>query len=347
MIDAADTGNEYLVTQFLKNRVSPNIKGDFNTTALMRASIHGYDETVRYLLEAGADVHAKDVGGATALHLASRGGHVKVIDMLLKYGASPDANDLEGYTPLKRAILSEDLATVDSLLKNEADVNMLGPTGVSAMDLVDQSSNQKLRELVMKSQKIETLDRLEPIPSDELSVEPISPLESKEADLSREPSRIRDVEVREAIEVPESSDLRSKHIKAVDGSSSDAKSSYEDFDYDEDWDWDLDDYFEDNEANDLLSVDAVKKNVIEIRQLSMEVSGFRNEEEAIKLWYDISNKKVLDGKGVKIVYDNSSQKTEYKLRFDGYYSPKEVFEGCKKLRSLRSDMLCYVIHNIY
>ena len=42
----------------------------------------------RYLLEAGADVHAQTQTGDTALTYACENGHTDVADLLLQYGAN-------------------------------------------------------------------------------------------------------------------------------------------------------------------------------------------------------------------------------------------------------------------
>lgn len=43
---------------------------------------------VRYLLEAGADVHAQTQTGDTALTYACENGHTDVADLLIQYGAN-------------------------------------------------------------------------------------------------------------------------------------------------------------------------------------------------------------------------------------------------------------------
>src|SRR4051812_27557195 len=72
LVDAADQGKVYEVVKLLKSGTSPNVKGEFGTTALMRAAYKGNLDTVKILIEAGANINLTDMGGATALHLASR-----------------------------------------------------------------------------------------------------------------------------------------------------------------------------------------------------------------------------------------------------------------------------------
>jgi ankyrin repeat protein len=128
-------------------------------TALHAASLEGQDESVELLLEAGADLHARDmeystplhlvaqreVGGVrvvellvkagaevdarmetenaksvTALHLAANKGNIGVLEALLEAGASMHAKDKIGRTPLVAAIAKGTAATVALLLKRGA-----------------------------------------------------------------------------------------------------------------------------------------------------------------------------------------------------------------------------------
>ena len=52
------------------------------------------------LLNAGANVHARDDGGLIPLHNACSFGHAEVVSLLLRAGADPNARDNWSYTPL-------------------------------------------------------------------------------------------------------------------------------------------------------------------------------------------------------------------------------------------------------
>ncbi len=57
------------------------------TRALMVAAAHGYKDTMRALLDAGADLNAKDFTGWTALHAAAVNGDPEIVQLLLEHGA--------------------------------------------------------------------------------------------------------------------------------------------------------------------------------------------------------------------------------------------------------------------
>ena len=61
---------------------------------------YGRREAVEILLNAGANVHARDDGGLIPLHNACSFGHAEVVSLLLRAGADPNARDNWSYTPL-------------------------------------------------------------------------------------------------------------------------------------------------------------------------------------------------------------------------------------------------------
>ena len=65
----------------------------------------GRKDIVEYLLDAGADVHARDDGGLIPLHNACSFGHVEVTLSLLRHNADVNARDNWNFTPLHEAAI--------------------------------------------------------------------------------------------------------------------------------------------------------------------------------------------------------------------------------------------------
>uniref|UniRef100_A0A8C0J482 Ankyrin repeat and KH domain containing 1 n=1 Tax=Chelonoidis abingdonii TaxID=106734 RepID=A0A8C0J482_CHEAB len=93
------------------------------STPLMEAAQEGHLELVKYLLAAGANVHATTATGDTALTYACENGHTDVADVLLQAGADLEHESEGGRTPLMKAARAGHLCTVQFLISKGANVN--------------------------------------------------------------------------------------------------------------------------------------------------------------------------------------------------------------------------------
>jgi len=126
LMSAASKGNTAIVKALLAAGADANAKmsSDFNLgqTALMYATWFGDNhETVRALIDAKADLEAKDKDGRTALWFAADKGQTQCVRLLIAAGAEVDARDNEGATPLITGAAFPDVAKL--LLDAKADVN--------------------------------------------------------------------------------------------------------------------------------------------------------------------------------------------------------------------------------
>jgi ankyrin repeat protein len=93
------------------------------TPLLVAVSVHGNTETVRYLLEKGADAKAVGPLGADALQLAASKGEAEMLRLLLKQGADPKRLDMGGFNALLDAFSCSDQERIRILMDAGSDVN--------------------------------------------------------------------------------------------------------------------------------------------------------------------------------------------------------------------------------
>jgi ankyrin repeat protein len=89
---------------------------------------------MRFLLQKGANVNARNAKGVTPMQIASNLGFLEGIEVLVKYKADVDESNDAGETPLISAVHRKDLAMVRVLLKAGADPDRADNSGRSARD---------------------------------------------------------------------------------------------------------------------------------------------------------------------------------------------------------------------
>jgi len=111
---------------------------ELTRTALMDAVEDDNLEMIIALLDAGAEVDARDKAGETALLMASER-QLDVVNLLLARGAKVNAKDKAGWTPLMQASYNAPYtgnpAIVEALLDRGADLNARGSLGETALML--------------------------------------------------------------------------------------------------------------------------------------------------------------------------------------------------------------------
>jgi ankyrin repeat protein len=92
-------------------------------TPLLRAACYGRLTIVKILVEAGADMKARDEDGWTVLHRAAWKGDAELVQFLVDNGALEllDVTDNAGNTPLHRA--ARNLPVAQMLVESGARVN--------------------------------------------------------------------------------------------------------------------------------------------------------------------------------------------------------------------------------
>jgi hypothetical protein len=135
-----------LLKSLMAQGLDINDRNYTSDTLLMRAiGEHTSMEMMRFLIESGADLTAKNIYGQTALNLAKRAGLPGTAALLEQAAADPDrkfakAKEIEPTKYLMSAIHWHDLALVKSLLNQGADANVVSEGGFSALSSVALSS---------------------------------------------------------------------------------------------------------------------------------------------------------------------------------------------------------------
>ncbi|XP_072775331.1 DNA-binding protein RFXANK isoform X3 [Taeniopygia guttata] len=112
-------------------------------TPLIWAAAFGEIETVRHLLEWGADPHALAKERESALALASMGGYTDIVTLLLDRDVDINTYDWNGGTPLLYAVRGNHVKCVEALLACGADLTEEADSGYTPMDLAVALGHKK------------------------------------------------------------------------------------------------------------------------------------------------------------------------------------------------------------
>src|SRR5207249_1465545 len=101
-----------------------------------------HTDTVRTLLERGADVHARSKRGFTALLFAAQQGDLDSAELLLDAGTNVNEASDDGTNPLLMASASGQEAFLGFLLKRNADPNAADRNGYTALHYAASGRNR-------------------------------------------------------------------------------------------------------------------------------------------------------------------------------------------------------------
>jgi ankyrin repeat protein len=87
LLSRAGIGDVDTVRRLLERGADVHIRDRHGETALMKAARHGNYPVANLLIEHGADIHAKDATGSTALSYAKSFGQKEMVELLKRHGA--------------------------------------------------------------------------------------------------------------------------------------------------------------------------------------------------------------------------------------------------------------------
>jgi hypothetical protein len=106
LIGAARGGHADLIPALVKNGADPNQPWGVNHWPPLMHAIHKRQpQSVRALLDSGADINRRDPSGATPLMMAAGYGYDEIVNLLLDRGADARAQLADGANALALAVL--------------------------------------------------------------------------------------------------------------------------------------------------------------------------------------------------------------------------------------------------
>ena len=124
--------------------------GESSTRALHHAAFFGACQSLRVLLEHGADWTAQDVDGCSALHIAAEQGHTEVVRVLLEHGVDWTAQDVDGCSALHIAAEQGHTEVVRVLLEHGVDWTDQDVDGCSALHIAAEQGHTEVVRVLLE-----------------------------------------------------------------------------------------------------------------------------------------------------------------------------------------------------
>ena len=129
------------------------------STPLHLAAVNGDVETIKALLEDGANVEAHDYEFDTPLASAMHEGHISAIEALIEGRADVDGPCVEQYTPLILAILEDNDDMVEFLLTKGANIHYKVPNcGMTPLHFAAHYDNLTAAQTLLRYKADHTME---------------------------------------------------------------------------------------------------------------------------------------------------------------------------------------------
>jgi ankyrin repeat protein len=145
----SEKGNKTKVLSLLEQGADVNIGDDMEKTALHYAVLNGHVNIIKMLLDYDADINACDENGFSPL-MMTRCSVEKIIPILLEAGADINAKNLEEKTLLNIAAEKRDISFVQFLVESGAEVNAPDSQGVTPLLSAAKANNHKVVEYLLQ-----------------------------------------------------------------------------------------------------------------------------------------------------------------------------------------------------
>ncbi|THV47033.1 hypothetical protein BGAL_0340g00030 [Botrytis galanthina] len=147
---AAKLGNVKVTGEFIKRGFALENKDGMGQTPLMLAVIYGHYETIKLLLESGAEIHSRNLLDQTPLMIAIENGNQEIVKLLLARGAGiPSENSFA--TSLMIATKNGNKEVVELLLQNGVDFERKIKYNQDLLLIAIENGNEQITELLFQS----------------------------------------------------------------------------------------------------------------------------------------------------------------------------------------------------
>ncbi|GMS95825.1 hypothetical protein PENTCL1PPCAC_18000, partial [Pristionchus entomophagus] len=148
---AAESGRTNVVAQLLEwERKLCVAKDDQGRTPLHQAAKYGFEDTVVALVNAGSDLHAKNVYDETALDCAVKAGQLATTKVLMDRGALSSADEDRGVeTPLHLAARAGHESIVQYLLSQGVEVGRRDEKGQTVLDVAIDGEHKEIARMLV------------------------------------------------------------------------------------------------------------------------------------------------------------------------------------------------------
>ena len=133
------------IAKALANGANIEAKTKRGYTPLMLASVFGTPETVKFLINKGADINVKDKYGNNVIALAviAPRNNCKTIRVLSEVGADLNSKNNDGSTPIKQAIISDFREKIALLIELGCSIYNINGEGENALTFAANNGKYK------------------------------------------------------------------------------------------------------------------------------------------------------------------------------------------------------------
>lgn len=114
-----------LVRFLAEGDININVRTSSGATPLLLAAAYTHEDTVKLLIDLGADFELKDSYDRTVLHFVSERGMLDIVKYLVTMGCDFNARTVEGHTPFNLAVRYYYISLIKHFIDSGADVNCI------------------------------------------------------------------------------------------------------------------------------------------------------------------------------------------------------------------------------